>query len=149
MIEKGGTTIWESWKGGLASYNHPMFGSVSEWFYKSLGGICPEDDAIGFDRFIIKPGLVGDLEWVKASYHSLRGNIQSNWKIQDDQLHLDLEIPVNTSANIYIPSGSPEQIREGGLGLDAVEGIVVNGNDGQYTRIEVGSGTYHFVSALK
>ncbi len=149
MIENGGTTIWESWEGGLSSYNHPMFGSVSEWFYKSLAGICPEKDAAGFDRFTIKPGVVGDLEWVKASYHSARGIIESNWNTGEGKLHLEVTIPVNTVATLYIPSENPENVREGGLDLKEVRGISEYGQEGKYTRIKAGSGHYHFVSALK
>jgi alpha-L-rhamnosidase len=149
MIENGGTTIWESWRGGLSSYNHPMFGSVSEWFYKSIAGICPEEDATGFDRFIIKPGVVGDLEWVKSSYHSVRGIIRSDWDIVEGGLHLDIEIPVNTTATLYIPSENPEQVMESGLELEEAEGILEYGQEGKYTRIKAGSGQYHFVSEME
>ena len=53
MLENGATTLWETWaeSDNVYSQNHPMFGSVSEWFYKSLGGIEPEESAAGFDRF--------------------------------------------------------------------------------------------------
>ena len=146
MIENGGTTIWEHWDGGGASYNHPMFGSVSEWFYKSLAGICPEDDAVGFDRFIIKPGIVGDLDWVKASYHSIRGSIESNWKIEDCQLVLDVVIPVNTSAKVFIPSKSADEVLEAGQKASLAEGVIAVHHDGRYTILEVASGSYHFVT---
>jgi len=149
MIENGGTTIWENWRGRLSSYNHPMFGSVSEWFYKSLAGICPEDDAIGFNRFIIKPGVVGDLDWVKASYHSVRGTIKSDWSIQNGNLHLEVSIPVNTIANIYIPSDNPEHVREGTQVLSGAEGILEYVRDDKYLRITAGSGDYHFVSSME
>ena len=40
MLENGATTLWEHWEfsDNTFSHNHPMFGSVSEWFYKVLGG---------------------------------------------------------------------------------------------------------------
>ena len=43
MIDQGATTIWETWKESDNIYSncHPMFGSVSEWFYRWLGGIRP------------------------------------------------------------------------------------------------------------
>lgn len=36
MIERGGTTLWETWKESDDSYSscHPMFGSVDEWIVK-------------------------------------------------------------------------------------------------------------------
>ena len=146
MVENGGTTIWENWRGGLSSYNHPMFGSVSEWFYKSLAGICPENDAVGFDRFIIKPGITGDLQWVKASYHSIRGRIESNWKITEGQLVLDVVIPVNTRATVIIPSRSADEVLEADQQASLAEGVTSVSHDGRYTVMEVASGSYHFVT---
>jgi alpha-L-rhamnosidase len=148
MIANGGTTIWENWRGRLSSYNHPMFGSVSEWFYKSLAGICPEDDAVGFDRFIIKPGIVGDLDWVQASYQSIRGRIESNWKIYDGRLMLDVVIPVNTTATVWIPSGSAEDVMENNLPVSEVKGITGISHEGSYSVLEVGSGSYRFTTDL-
>ena len=56
-----------------------MFGSVSEWFYKTLAGIQPAPDAVGFDKIVIKPQPVGELNWVKATYDSVRGKVVSHW----------------------------------------------------------------------
>ena len=41
MLENGATTLWEHWEfsDNTYSHNHPMFGSVSEWFYRVLAGI--------------------------------------------------------------------------------------------------------------
>ena len=82
MLEKGATTLWEHWEfsDNTYSHNHPMFGSVSEWFYKALAGINPAPDAVGFDKIIIHPQPVGDLKWVKASYDSVHGKIVSEWR---------------------------------------------------------------------
>jgi alpha-L-rhamnosidase len=50
MLAEGATTLWESWKkpDNATSMNHPMFGSISEWFYRSLLGINPA--APGFQK---------------------------------------------------------------------------------------------------
>ena len=49
MLAGGATTLWEHWEGSdnTYSHNHPMFGPVSEWFYKVLGGIRPDPAAVG------------------------------------------------------------------------------------------------------
>ena len=41
MINHNATTLWESWaySDNIYSQNHPMFGSIDEWFYRSLLGI--------------------------------------------------------------------------------------------------------------
>src|SRR5690606_25138949 len=95
MIDNGATTLWESWsyQPYVPSHNHPMFGSVSEWFYKGLAGIQPAPDAMGFDKIVIRPNVVGDLQTVSAKYQSVRGLIESEWKLDGNRLILEIEIP--------------------------------------------------------
>ncbi len=113
MLENGATTLWEHWKysDNTFSHNHPMFGSVSQWFYNWLGGIQPHPDAIGFDRIIIRPQIPNDLQWVNCSYDSIRGKITSNWRKTDDSLIIDIEIPANTEATVYLPYKDNTEIR--------------------------------------
>jgi len=149
MIENGGTTIWESWQGGGNSYNHPMFGSVSDWFLKALGGIYPSEDAIGFNPFIIKPSVVGDLEWINSSYQSIRGEIISNWRIENDVFYLDVTVPGNTTASIFIPASSPESVSESDKPATEAKGLKFLQFQNSYAEFEAGSGRYQFRSSLK
>lgn len=128
MLENGATTLWEHWAkdDNTYSHNHPMFGSVSEWFYKCLGGIAPAPDAIGFDKIVIKPQPVADLKWVKASYNSVRGKIVSEWRTDGDKFKLRVRIPVGATATVFLPAPN---------------------SDGQ-THLAVGSGEYEFTSSL-
>lgn len=107
MIRSGATTIWETWKysDNVYSHNHPMFGSVGQWFYQSLLGINPA--APGFKKIRIKPQPAADLTWAKGSYRSIYGLITSDWKIENGTFTLSVEIPANTSAVICLPSGEP------------------------------------------
>jgi alpha-L-rhamnosidase len=113
MLENGATTLWEHWKfsDNTYSHNHPMFGSVSQWFYNWLGGIQPHPDAVGFDRIIIRPQIPDDLQWVNCSYNSVRGRITSNWRKTGDSLIMDIEIPVSTTATVYLPYKNNTEIR--------------------------------------
>jgi alpha-L-rhamnosidase len=149
MIENGGTTIWESWEGGSISYNHPMFGSVSDWFFKALGGIYPTENAVGFNPFIIKPSVVGDLEWVNCRYQSIRGEITSNWRIENDNFYLDAAVPGNTTAKIYIPAISPESVFESDKPAAHSKGLKLTQFKNNYAEFEAGSGRYQFKSSLK
>ena len=72
-----------------------MFGSVSGWFYNWLSGIQPDPEAVGFDRIIITPTVIDDLQWVKCSYDSVRGTIVSNWTKKDSEIIFDIQIPVH------------------------------------------------------
>lgn len=149
MIENGGTTIWESWEGGSISYNHPMFGSVSDWFFKAPGGIYPDENAIGFNPFVIKPSLVGDLEWVNCRYQSIRGEIISNWRIENDIFYLEAVVPGNTTAKIYIPAVKQESVFENDAPASHAKGIKFIQMNNGYAEFEAGSGKYQFKSSLK
>ncbi len=152
MLENGATTLWEHWEKEEAvySHNHPMFGSVSEWFYKGLAGINQTPNSVGFDRIVIRPQIVGDLQWVRGSYNSIRGKIVSNWKIDGDRLRLDVTIPPNTTAEIWIPSAAA--ITESGVPVDQAEGVLMvrhpNRPDGP-TVLTVASGSYSFQTRMQ
>ncbi|HYG19055.1 MAG TPA: family 78 glycoside hydrolase catalytic domain [Ohtaekwangia sp.] len=141
MLENGATTLWESWEypENFPSQNHPMFGSISEWFYRSLLGINPA--APGFSKVIIKPQPAGDLTWAKGSYHTVRGKISSDWKIQDKEFVFKVSIPGNTTAVIYIPS------KDGVITEDG-KPVSTDHHEQGYAIVEVGSGNYTFKSGI-
>jgi alpha-L-rhamnosidase len=104
MMERGATTIWETWKESDNVYSncHPMFGSVSEWFYRWLGGIQPDPYNPGFKKFIVSPYLPSDLTYVNCSYISPFGIIKSNWKKTKTGVRFEILVPKNTSATFII-----------------------------------------------
>ncbi len=106
-IEKGATTLWQNWD-GTQSRNHVMFGSIDEWFYKALAGIRPDPEYPGFSRIVIRPEFIDDLDWVKGSYQTWRGEIKSEWEKTEDGIRLNLEIPPNTTARVYLPERDPD-----------------------------------------
>jgi alpha-L-rhamnosidase len=149
MLENGATTLWEHWKGSdnTFSLNHPMFGSVSQWFYQWLGGIQPDPDAIGFDRILIRPQAVQDLNWVRSSYQSVRGKIVSNWRREGGRLKLDIEIPANTTALVYVPAQTAEQVTESGRPTAQADGVETVRAEPGAVVFRVGSGRYLFDAA--
>jgi len=78
-MSQGATTLWEGWKGG-ASYNHIMFGDVSNWMLQWLAGISPDPAGPGFRNVLIRPVPVPELEWAKGQHESSYGAIESEWK---------------------------------------------------------------------
>jgi alpha-L-rhamnosidase len=145
MLGRGATTLWETWKypDNAPSQNHPMFGSVSEWFYRSILGINAA--APGFEKIIIKPQPAGDLTWAKGSYRSVRGMIVSDWKKGNGKFELDVSIPANMTAEVWIRSKENGKILESGKNFDGLTSIrYTNG----YAVVQIGSGDYHFVSEL-
>lgn len=124
MVEHGGTTIWERWDGWVEgrgfqnstmnSYNHYAIGAVGEWVYRVIGGLNPDEAAPGWKHFYIRPVPGGGLTWANTGYESIRGLIQSNWRIENDAFMLEAIIPPNTTATIQLPDDSAEQTIESG-----------------------------------
>ena len=153
MIANGATTLWENW--GMIpdhSMNHPMFGSVSEWFYRSVLGIQQADNSLAFSDIIIKPAIVDGLTFAEGHYHSVRGKIGSKWWKLGDDLMIDVEIPANTTAKIYLPRlhhrAAPE-IYESDVPVPLQkennhEHIKFVDSTNQHFILQVGAGTYHF-----
>ena len=136
--------MWEHWEfsDNTYSHNHPMFGSVSQWFYNWLGGIQADSEAVGFDQIIIRPQVISDLEWVKCSHDSVRGRITSNWKKKEGNLFFEIQIPVNAEATVYLPAQKNSRIFESGKNIEEVAGIqLLHKADGAVI-CRIGSGSY-------
>jgi hypothetical protein len=80
-----------------------MLGQIDEWFFASLAGIQIDPKSPGMKHFIIKPEIVGDLKFVKASTKTLYGKISVDWKLDGKNFSLKLEVPANCSADVYLP----------------------------------------------
>lgn len=106
MMDHGATTIWETWKESENTFSncHPMFGTVSEWFYRWLGGIRPDPENPGFKKFIISPCLPPDLGFVNCSYRSPFGIIKSDWKKSAEGVKFEITVPKTTYASFKIPA---------------------------------------------
>jgi alpha-L-rhamnosidase len=150
MLERGATTLWEHWdfSDNTFSHNHPMFGSVSEWFFSWLAGIQPAPGAVGFDRIIIRPQPVGDLTWVKGRVLTVRGEVRSEWRIENGRFVLDVIIPPNAKAEVYVPRTDPAAVREGGRPAAEAEGVMYLRAEGGTAVFAIGSGRYSFASAM-
>ena len=145
MLNQGGTTVWEAWNGN-DSRNHPALGSAGMWLYQGLAGIRPA--APGFKQIIIKPAVVGKLAWVKASHRSMYGAIRSAWKRDGDRLALDVSIPANTTATVFVPAADAANISEGGKPAAQAEGVSFLRMEGGAAVFAVASGSYAFRSSL-
>jgi alpha-L-rhamnosidase len=150
MLENGATTLWERWEeltgGGMNSHNHPMMGSVGAWLYKYLGGINTDAQAPGFKRIIIHPYPVGDLTWVRSEYTSMYGVIRSAWRKEGKTFRLNVTVPVNTTATVYVPASNVSQVAEGGKPAVSAAGVKWVRNEDGVVVFEVGSGDYEFVA---
>lgn len=146
MLAEGATTLWESWEypDNAPTQNHPMFGSTEEWFYRSLLGINPA--AAGFEKVVVKPQPVDDLQWAKGSYDSVRGNIESDWRKEGERFSFNVSIPPTATADIYVPCASLDKLTEGGQPVKDHKDFASVRFENGYAIIQAGSGKYSFVA---
>jgi alpha-L-rhamnosidase len=159
MINRGATPVWarrEEMEGpGMYSRNHPMHGSVDAWLFKFVVGIQLNPDCPGFEKIIIKPFCVGDLTFAEAQLNTFRGDIRCRWELDGNIFRLNLHIPVNSRADVFLPQYGDRifegnhLIWDGGEGTSTVPGlktpVIV---DDRYL-VEVGSGNYCFMVGSK
>ncbi|GAB1452158.1 glycoside hydrolase family 78 protein [Draconibacterium sp.] len=145
MIEKGATTIWETFQGDV-SHSHPMFGSVTQWFYRHLGGIVPDASNPGFKHTIIKPYPVNGLEFARTTYPSLYGLIGTDWNFSGDDFELKVAIPANTTATVYVLSADASMVNENGKKITNNKFVKFLRQEESFSVYEVASGEYNFIS---
>ena len=118
-VKKGATTVWERWnsimpdgsfdESGMNSLNHYAYGSIGDWMYEKLAGINPAKP--GYKEIRIQPGFIKGITSVDASFDSVYGTIRSAWSCRDGKITVDVTIPANTTAEVYLPE------KEGALKL--------------------------------
>ncbi|MCC6152743.1 MAG: alpha-rhamnosidase, partial [Candidatus Hydrogenedentes bacterium] len=154
MIDHGATTIWELWNGNTAdpamnSHNHVMLlGDLLVWFYGYLAGIRPDPEAPGFKHFILKPVPVDGLHFVRATYRSPYGLIESEWKRDGDKFTWSVRVPPNSSADVYVPTTDPSSISESGNTETNAAQVTPVSKQTDSVVYHVGAGGYVFQSKL-
>ena len=156
-VKMGATTIWERWDGirpdgsfetpSMNSYNHYAYGAIGDWMYRVTAGIDTRADKPGYKHIIIKPTPGGNLDNVAADYETYYGKISSHWHNSNGGTVLDVEIPPNTMATIYMPTNDGAVVTEGGKSLTSQSDIKIDAPKAGYTILNIGSGLYHFSSA--
>jgi hypothetical protein len=149
QLKKGATALTESWPAlEIVSNNHLMLGHLMDWFYAGLGGISQTEKSVAYKEILIKPEMVGDLTWAKASYQSSYGEIRSEWEKSGTSVKMNVTIPANTTALIYIPFSSGSTIKESGKDISGVKDIQVIGEENGRKILKVGSGNFQFISGI-
>ncbi|SDT43572.1 Ig-like domain (group 2) [Paenibacillaceae bacterium GAS479] len=157
-IKNGATTLWERWnsytvEGGFGdaamnSFNHYSLGSVGEWMYRYAAGIEADPKQPGFKHIIIQPTPGGQLGHVNGEYKSIYGEIKSGWRREGKSFKLNVTIPVNTTATVYVPAVDPTSVSEGGKPAVEAEGVKFLRMEGGKAVYSVGSGNYSFASTM-
>ena len=139
MIDMGATTIWERWDGyvrdrgatpeeqfqspGMNSFNHWALGCVGEWVWRNVAGINPDEQRPGYKHFVVRPRPGPGFTWTRAEYDSIYGTIATHWTLLGDAFELQVTVPVNTTAVVYVPAESPADVTENKQPATEVESL--------------------------
>lgn len=137
-VTMGATTMWERWDSirpdghisdtGMNSLNHYANGSVMEWLYGYMAGIRQQEGSVGYRRVEICPGVHPALKSVSVRLDTAMGCYGLDWRIQEGNLEISLDIPFGGEARVTLPY---------------VKGkLRINGAPGQETEFTVASGHY-------
>ncbi len=125
-IKLGATTIWERWdsmhsdgsfdESGMNSFNHYSFGAVGSWMLEFLAGL--RHARPGYQEIEIRPQFVQGITQVSAARKTPYDLVSCGWQCKNGTITVDVEIPVNTTATLWLPE--------------------------QENPISLGSGSYHY-----
>jgi hypothetical protein len=150
QLARGATSLTEAWDANpRSSQNHFMLGQITEWLYGDLAGLAPDPAFPGFERVRIRPQPVTGIEWARAAHASPRGRIAVQWRRDKGAFALDVDLPPNTSAEVWMPAAEAGSVREGGRPIGRAPGVRFLRQDGGRAVFAVDSGRYAFSSPLE
>ena len=133
MLSKGATTAWERWEYvdhgwqlEMASHDHPMYATISAWFYKYLLGIQPLE--AGFGTFQVRPYFPIGLKWARGNVHTVRGMIEVSWEKKDicrdgqkQLIQVEIKVPFNSKCSFSLSEAEGEIMADGEIGSRVME----------------------------
>jgi len=153
-VKMGATTIWERWDGekpdstfetpSMNSFNHYFYGAIGDWMCRQMVGLDTYEDGVGYKHIKIQPHIGGGFSFASASLQTYYGKLSSGWKVEGDTISMDVEIPGNTTATIFVPSTNADSIIESAKLLSKERDIKIVGKEDDYIILNIGSGVYHF-----
>jgi len=144
MIRAGSTMTTEAWdeyyKPNL-TWNHAWGSAPANIIPRKLMGIEPLEPA--FARVQIKP-QPGELEFVSLKMPTIRGSIECVWRQSSKGFDLDVNIPANTRARIWLPVDSAQKVKENGITIDKSNDLKIYKVKSGFVICDTGSGKYNF-----
>ena len=131
-VKAGGTTVWERWDalrpdgsvntgdlqsgkdtgdGGMVSFNHYANGAVGDWLYRRVTGIEPVSG--GYKEFKVQPMPGGGLTYAMAEILTPYGKAVSDWKLENGQFQLTVQVPVSAKCHLILPDGTQKLLESG------------------------------------
>jgi alpha-L-rhamnosidase len=151
-VVSGATTMWERWNSimpdgsfgpvDMNSFNHYAYGAVGDWMFQNIGGLSAIEP--GYKRSRIAPAPGGNLTEGSGSLETVYGRLSSKWSTDNGAVELKVTVPVNTVAEVHVPTRTRSAVTEGGRPADAAKGVRFLRMEDGAAVFEVGSGSYSF-----
>jgi len=125
-VRMGATTIWERWDGldengvcpigddgtdSMISYNHYASGAVGDFLYRRVAGIEPAE--AGYRRFRVAPVVGEGITSAAASVETPYGTAASDWKVENGEFSITVQVPVGTECELRLPDGTQKTLKSG------------------------------------
>lgn len=109
----GATTIWENWNAirpdgtvTASSFNHYALGSVGDWIYRHVGGLCPKD--AGWSEIEYAPDIDCGLDWAQCSHLTPYGFSSCKWEKKEVGVSVEIVVPYGVKAHLKLPGETRE-----------------------------------------
>jgi hypothetical protein len=144
QISLGATTAWEEWtyKSSMHTYDHAMFAGINASFLTQFAGI--QALAPAYERVRIKPVAVAGLDEAGGVQDTVRGEVRSHWRRSGGRFALDVTVPANATAEVWLPVPRASAVLESGAVAGGADGVVLDRMEDGHAVFDVGSGTYRF-----
>jgi alpha-L-rhamnosidase len=121
-VANGATTMWERWNSimpngdfgpvDMNSFNHYAYGAVGDWMFQNIGGLSAIEP--GYKRSRIAPVPSGNLTEGSGTLRTVYGRLSSKWSARDGAVDLKVRVPVNTVAEVHVPTKTRWAVTESG-----------------------------------
>lgn len=144
MISQGANTCWEQWNGYWSNI-HSCFTSGGGWFYTGVAGIRQMENSVAFKHLLIVPQLTNEISEQNTQFNSPYGKVLVSWIRNDNsELMLEIEIPVNTKADVILPVSENEIVYESEKLLTSNKYVKVVEKSNENLQLSIASGKYIF-----
>ncbi len=149
QVDQGATTVWESMQAimpdgtrGDSSFIQPAFCSIGNWMIEGMCGISAAEP--GFKTVRIRPYFTERLKFAEGKIVTEQGTVKSRWERTEKGMKLDVTVPANTTAEVFIENTSAGRIQESKGDMSGFEGLLNVKEDEEGVCLHISSGSYQF-----
>ncbi len=101
-LDEGADTMWEMWEADTRSRNHYFQGTVVQWLLENVAGL--RNVADGWKEILVRPDARAEVDSASLRMDTVRGRVSVMWRRIGRVFHLEVQVPVGSTATIHVPS---------------------------------------------